>query len=48
MNAMDVLERGFLKMRRRVLRYRAVVRHPHLVDCANACLNHVGLEAQLA
>ncbi len=30
----------------RVLRYRAVVRHLHLVDCAYACLTHVGLEAQ--
>jgi hypothetical protein len=32
----------------RVLRYRAVVRHLHLVDCADACLTHVGLEAQRA
>ena len=32
----------------RVLRYRAVVRHLHLVDCAHACLTHVGLEAQRA
>ena len=32
----------------RVLRYRAVVRHLHLVDCAYACLTHVGLEAQHA
>lgn len=32
----------------RVLRYRAVVRHLHLVDCAYACLTHVGLEAQRA
>ena len=31
-----------------VLRYRAVVRHLHLVDCAYACLTHVGLEAQRA
>jgi len=29
----------------RVLRYRAVVRHRHLVDCAYACLTHVGLDA---
>src|SRR5207244_648063 len=27
----------------RVLRYRAVVRHLHLVDVAYACLTHVGL-----
>jgi SRSO17 transposase len=32
----------------RVRRYRAVVRHLHLVDCAYACLTHVGLEAQRA
>jgi SRSO17 transposase len=32
----------------RVLRYRAVVRHLHLVDCAYACLTHVGLSAQRA
>ncbi len=32
----------------RMLRYRAVVRHLHLVDCAYACLTHVGLEAQRA
>ncbi len=32
----------------RVLRYRAVVRHLHLVDCAYACLTHVGLKAQRA
>jgi len=32
----------------RVLRYRAVVRHLHLVDCTYACLIHVGLEAQRA
>jgi len=32
----------------RVLRYRAVVRHLHLVDCAFACLTHVGLEARRA
>ena len=32
----------------RVLRYRAVVRHLHLVDCAYACLTHLGLEAQRA
>ena len=30
----------------RVKRYRAVVRHLHLVDCAYACLTHLGLEAQ--
>ncbi len=30
----------------RVLRYRAVVRHLHLVDCAYACLTHLGMEAQ--
>jgi hypothetical protein len=32
----------------RVLRYRAVVRHLHRVDCAYACLTHVGLKAQRA
>ncbi|UCC32035.1 MAG: hypothetical protein JSU86_07095 [Phycisphaerales bacterium] len=32
----------------RVLRYRAVVRRLHLVDCAYACLTHVGLEARRA
>jgi SRSO17 transposase len=32
----------------RVLRYRAVVRHLHLVDAAYACLTHVGLKAQRA
>lgn len=32
----------------RVLRYRAVVRHLHLVDCAYACLTHVGLKTQRA
>ena len=32
----------------RVLRYRAVVRHLHLVDCAYACLTHLGLQAQRA
>lgn len=32
----------------RVLRYRAVVRHLHLVDCAHACLTHLGLDAQRA
>jgi hypothetical protein len=32
----------------RVLRYRAVVRHLHLVDCAYACLTHVGLQTQRA
>jgi SRSO17 transposase len=32
----------------RVLRYRAVVRHLHLVDAAYACLTHVGLRAQRA
>jgi SRSO17 transposase len=30
----------------RVLRYRAVVRHLHLVDCAYACLTHLGMDAQ--
>ena len=32
----------------RVLRYRAVVRHLHLVDCAYACLTHVGITAYRA
>lgn len=32
----------------RVLRYRAVVRHLHLVDIAYACLTHVGLRAARA
>jgi len=32
----------------RVLRYRAVVRHLHLVDVAYACLTHLGLKAQRA
>jgi SRSO17 transposase len=32
----------------RVLRYRAVARHLCLVDCAYACLTHVGIEAQRA
>jgi len=32
----------------RVKRYRAVVRHLHLVDCAYACLTHLGLKAQRA
>lgn len=32
----------------RVLRYRAVVRHLHLVDCAYACLTHLGMNAQRA
>ena len=32
----------------RVLRYRAVVRHLHLVDCAYACLTHLGIKAQRA
>jgi len=32
----------------RVLRYRAVVRHLHLVDCAYACLTHMGLKTQCA
>ena len=32
----------------RVLRYRAVVRHLHLVDCAYACLTHVGIKAYRA
>jgi len=30
----------------RVKRYRAVVRHLHLVDCAYACLTHLGLKTQ--
>jgi len=32
----------------RVLRYRAVVRHLHLVDVAYACLTHVGIKAHRA
>jgi len=32
----------------RVLRYRAVVRHLHLVDLAYACLTHLGLKDQRA
>jgi len=32
----------------RVLRYRAVVRHLHLVDCAYACLTHVGIKTYRA
>ncbi|NIL99208.1 MAG: transposase, partial [Planctomycetales bacterium] len=32
----------------RVLRYRAVVRHLHLVDIAYACLTHLGLKTQCA
>lgn len=32
----------------RVLRYRAVVRHLRLVDCAHACLTHLGMDAQRA
>ncbi len=32
----------------RVPQYQAVVRHLHLVDCAYACLTHVGLKAQRA
>jgi SRSO17 transposase len=32
----------------RVKRYRAVVRHLHLVDCAYACLTHVGVKAYRA
>ena len=32
----------------RVLRYRAVVRHLHLVDAAYACLTHLGVKAQSA
>ena len=30
----------------RVLRYRAVVRYLHLVDCAHACLTHLALKDQ--
>ena len=29
----------------RVKRYQAVVRHLHLVDCAYACLTHIGIQA---
>jgi SRSO17 transposase len=32
----------------RVIRYRAVVRHLHLVDCAYACLTHVGIKTYRA
>jgi len=32
----------------RVKRYRAVVRHLHLVDCAYACLTHAGLKTYRA
>jgi len=32
----------------RVLRYRAVVRHLRLADCAYACLTHVGIKAYRA
>jgi len=32
----------------RVLRYQAVVRHLHLVDCAYACLTHIGIKTQRA
>jgi SRSO17 transposase len=32
----------------RVLRYQAVARHLCLVDCAYACLTHVGIQAQRA
>jgi hypothetical protein len=32
----------------RVKRYRAVVRHLHLVDCAYACLTHAGMKTQRA
>lgn len=32
----------------RVLRYQAVVRHLHLVDCAYACLTHMGIRTQCA
>jgi SRSO17 transposase len=32
----------------RVLRYQAVVRHLRLVDCAYACLTHVGIKAYSA
>ena len=31
-----------------VRRYRAMVRHLHLFDCAYACLTHLGLKAQRA
>lgn len=32
----------------RVLRYRSVVRHLHLVDCAYACLTHLAIKDQRA
>jgi SRSO17 transposase len=32
----------------RVKRYWAVVRHLHLVDCAYACLTHIGIKTQCA
>jgi SRSO17 transposase len=32
----------------RVIRYQAVVRHLQLVDCAYACLTHLGLKTQCA
>jgi len=32
----------------RVLRYQAVVRHLHLVDCAYACLTHIGIKTYRA
>ena len=32
----------------RVLRYQAVVRHLHLVDCAYACLTHIGIKSYRA
>ena len=32
----------------RVKRYRAVVRHLHLVDCAYACLTHIGIKTYRA
>jgi hypothetical protein len=32
----------------RVLRYRAVARHLCLVDCAYACLTHLGIKTQRA
>ena len=32
----------------RVLRYQAVVRHLHLVDCAYACLTHMGIKTYCA
>jgi SRSO17 transposase len=32
----------------RIWRYQAVVRHLHLVDCAYACLTHVGIKAYRA